>query len=178
MWRGNLSMSPPRRLERSAPSPSSAVSDVRAGDPLFALDDVPEKAARDQAARTTGPGPRQLDDLKKGSALPKSQSAQAQLDQAQAALALAEQELARQEKLAGVPGGAARRTSTAPVPPATRTAGASPSSRPICKPPKPAPAKTKSRPPTPPSAPSRRRWPEPIGTCRKRARPRPRRTCI
>jgi HlyD family secretion protein len=46
--------------------------------------------------------------LKKGKRPPEIQSAQAQLDQAQAALALAEQELARQEKLATGPGGAAR----------------------------------------------------------------------
>ncbi len=81
---------------------------VRAGDPLFALDDVPEKAARDQAAQQLAQAQATLDDLRKGKRPSEIQSAQAQLDQAQAALALAEQELARQEKLAGVPGGAAR----------------------------------------------------------------------
>jgi HlyD family secretion protein len=81
---------------------------VRAGDPLFALDDVPEKAARAQAAQQLAQAQATLEDLKKGKRPPEIQSAQAQLDQAQAALALAEQELARQEKLATVPGGAAR----------------------------------------------------------------------
>jgi HlyD family secretion protein len=81
---------------------------VRAGDPLFSLDDVPEKAARAQAAQQLAQAQATLEDLKKGKRPPEIQSAQAQLDQAQAALALAEQELARQEKLATVPGGAAR----------------------------------------------------------------------
>jgi HlyD family secretion protein len=81
---------------------------VGAGDPLFALDNVPEKAARDQAAQQLAQARATLDDLKKGRRPSEIQSAQAQLNQAQAALALAGQELARQEKLAAVPGGAAR----------------------------------------------------------------------
>ncbi len=81
---------------------------VRAGDPLFSLEDVPEKAAREQAAQQLAQAQATLEDLKKGRRPSEIQSTQAQLDQAQAALALAEQELARQEKLAAVPGGAAR----------------------------------------------------------------------
>jgi len=81
---------------------------VGAGDPLFALDNVPEKAARDQAAQLLAQARATLDDLKKGKRPSEIQSAQAQLDQAQAALVLAGQELARQEKLAAVPGGAAQ----------------------------------------------------------------------
>jgi len=81
---------------------------VRAGDPLFTLDNVPEKAARDQAAEQLAQARATLEDLKKGKRPFEIQSAQAQLNQAQAALALAGQELARQEQLAAVPGAAAR----------------------------------------------------------------------
>jgi HlyD family secretion protein len=81
---------------------------VRAGDPLFVLDNAPEKAARDQAAEQLAQGRATLDDLKKGKRPSEIQSVQAQLNQAQAALALAVQDLARQEKLAAVPGGAAQ----------------------------------------------------------------------
>ena len=81
---------------------------VRAGDPLFTLDNVPEKAARDQAAAQLAQARATLEDLKKAKRPSELQSAQAQLNQAQAALALAGQELARQEKLAAVPGGAAQ----------------------------------------------------------------------
>jgi HlyD family secretion protein len=81
---------------------------VRAGDPLFALDAVPEKAARDQAAAQLAQARATLEDLKKGKRPSEIQSVQAQLNQAQAALALAGQELARQEKLAAIPGGAAQ----------------------------------------------------------------------
>ncbi|HXR06712.1 MAG TPA: HlyD family efflux transporter periplasmic adaptor subunit [Candidatus Acidoferrum sp.] len=80
---------------------------VRAGAPLFALDDVPEKAARDQAAEQLAQARATLEDLKKGKRPSEIQSAQALLLQAQAALALADQDLARQLKLAAVPGGAA-----------------------------------------------------------------------
>jgi len=81
---------------------------VRVGDPLFTLDNVPEKAARDQAAGQLAQARATLEDLKKGKRPFEIQSAQAQLNQAQAALALAGQELARQEQLAAVPGAAAR----------------------------------------------------------------------
>jgi HlyD family secretion protein len=81
---------------------------VRAGDPLFTLDNVPEKAARDQAAAQLAQGRATLEDLKKAKRPSEIQSAQAQLNQAQAALVLAGLELARQEKLAAVPGGAAQ----------------------------------------------------------------------
>ena len=81
---------------------------VRAGDPLFVLDRMPEKAGRDQAVEQLAQARATLDDLRKGKRPPEVQSVQAQLNQAQAALALAVQELDRQEKLAIVPGGAAR----------------------------------------------------------------------
>jgi HlyD family secretion protein len=77
---------------------------VRAGDPLFALDSVPEQAARDQAAAQLAQARATLEDAKKGRRAPEIASIQAQLDQARAALALDGQELARQEKLAAVPG--------------------------------------------------------------------------
>jgi HlyD family secretion protein len=81
---------------------------VKAGDPLFTLDNVPEKAARDQAAAQLAQARSTLEDLKKAKRPSEIQSAQAQFNQAQAALALAGQELARQEKLAAVVGGAAQ----------------------------------------------------------------------
>ena len=80
---------------------------ARAGDALFDLDNVPEKAARDQASAQLAQARATLDDLKKGKRPSEIQSVQAQLSQARAALALSRQELARQEKLAAVPGGAA-----------------------------------------------------------------------
>lgn len=80
---------------------------VRAGDPLFTLDDTPEKAARDQAAGQLAQARAELEDAKKGKRPTEIASLQAQLDEAQAALALAGQDLARQETLAATPGGAA-----------------------------------------------------------------------
>jgi len=80
---------------------------VRAGDPLFTLDDTPEKAARDQAAGQLAQARANLEDAKKGKRPTEIASLQAELDEARAALALAGQELARQEKLAAIPGGGA-----------------------------------------------------------------------
>jgi HlyD family secretion protein len=82
-------------------------AEVRVGDPLFALDNVPEKAARDQAAEQLAAARASLEDIKKGRRPSEITSMEAQLSEARAALALAEQDLARQEKLASVPGAGA-----------------------------------------------------------------------
>jgi HlyD family secretion protein len=81
---------------------------VRAGDPLFALENTSEQAARDQAAEQLAQARANLEDLKKGRRPSEIQSLQAQVKEAQAALALAAEELARQDKLAASPGAAAR----------------------------------------------------------------------
>jgi HlyD family secretion protein len=81
---------------------------VNAGDPLFVLQNIPQKAARDQAAEQLAQGRATLEDLKKGRRPPEIASIQAQLDQARAALELSVEELARQEKLAAIPGGSAQ----------------------------------------------------------------------
>jgi HlyD family secretion protein len=81
---------------------------VAAGDFLFALDDTPEKAAHDQAAEQLAQARASLEDAKKGRRPSEIASLQAQLSQANAALALANQDLARQEKLAAIPGGTAQ----------------------------------------------------------------------
>lgn len=72
---------------------------VKAGDPLFALESAPEKAARDEAQRRLAQARANLEDAKKGRRPSEIESLEAQLRQAQAALALSERELARQEKL-------------------------------------------------------------------------------
>ncbi len=72
---------------------------VAAGDPLFALDDTQEKAARDEAQSRLVQARASLEDLKKGKRPSEIESIKAQLGQAQAALALSEKELARQEEL-------------------------------------------------------------------------------
>ncbi len=73
---------------------------VAAGDPLFALDDTSEKASRDESQSRLAQARASLEDLKKGRRPSEIESIQAQLGQAQAALALSEKELARQEELA------------------------------------------------------------------------------
>lgn len=72
---------------------------VKASDPLFALENVREKTARDEAERRLIQARANLEDAKKGKRPSEISSLQAQLKQAQAALELAEKELARQEKL-------------------------------------------------------------------------------
>ena len=72
---------------------------VAAGDPLFALENTPEKAARDEAQSRLAQARASLEDAKKGRRPSEIESLQAQLGQAQAALALAERELSRQEEL-------------------------------------------------------------------------------
>jgi HlyD family secretion protein len=72
---------------------------VAAGDPLFALDDTQERAARDEAQSRLAQARATLEDLKKGKRPSEIESIKAQLGQAQAALALSEKDLARQEEL-------------------------------------------------------------------------------
>lgn len=72
---------------------------VRAGDPLFALDDTPEKAARDEAERRLAQARANLADAQKGKRPSEIDSLEAQLKQARAAQSLSEKELARQEQL-------------------------------------------------------------------------------
>src|ERR1051325_6988368 len=79
---------------------------VRAGDPLFALEHVSEKAARDEAERRLGQALANLDDARKGRRPTEIESIKAQLKQAQAALRLSTREVVRQEGLTAVPGAA------------------------------------------------------------------------
>jgi HlyD family secretion protein len=76
-------------------------AEVKVGDPLFALDGMPEKAARDEAERKAAQARADWEDLKKGKRPSEIESVQAQLGQARAALAVSEKELARQRKLTG-----------------------------------------------------------------------------
>ncbi len=72
---------------------------VAAGDPLFALEDTPEKAAVDEARSRLAKAQAALDDAKKGKRPSEIESLEAQLGQAKAALALSEKDLSRQEEL-------------------------------------------------------------------------------
>jgi HlyD family secretion protein len=74
---------------------------VQAGEPLFTLDDEPERAARDEAARRVAQAKSSLADAKKGLRPSEIDSLEAQLKQARAALKLSEAQLKRQEQLAG-----------------------------------------------------------------------------
>ncbi len=73
---------------------------VKTGDLLFALENTSEKAARDEAERRVTQSKANLEDAKKGRRPSEMASLQDQLLQARAALALASETLARQEKLA------------------------------------------------------------------------------
>ncbi|MHC1745295.1 MAG: HlyD family secretion protein [Syntrophobacteraceae bacterium] len=77
---------------------------VKEGDPLFSLDNTPEKAARDEAERRMAQARATLDDTRKGKRPTEIESIEAQLKQARAALVLSEREYARQEKLTRTPG--------------------------------------------------------------------------
>jgi HlyD family secretion protein len=79
---------------------------VNAGDPLFALEQASEKAARDEADRKLSEARANLEDRRKGKRPSEIASLRAQLQQAQAALQLSMREVARQEGLAAVPGAA------------------------------------------------------------------------
>jgi HlyD family secretion protein len=79
---------------------------VNAGDPLFALEQASEKAARDEAERKLSQARANLEDRRKGKRPSEIASLRAQLQQAQTALQLSLREVARQEGLAAVPGAA------------------------------------------------------------------------
>jgi HlyD family secretion protein len=80
---------------------------VKAGDPLFELDNTPEKAAMDEAERRLAQARANYADAKKGKRPSEIQSMKAHLEQAKAALVLAEKEFIRQEKLVRIPGASA-----------------------------------------------------------------------
>jgi HlyD family secretion protein len=73
---------------------------VKAGDPLFALDKMPEEAARDEARRQLTQARSTLEDMKKGRRPTEIESIEAQLSQARASLRFSEIEFERNEKLA------------------------------------------------------------------------------
>lgn len=79
---------------------------VGAGDPLFALEQVSEKAARDEAEKKLRQALANLEDAKKGKRPSEIESLRAQLKYAQAALRLSLQEVTRQEGLKSMPGAA------------------------------------------------------------------------
>ena len=79
---------------------------VSEGDPLFALDQVSEKAARDEAEKKLGQALANFEDAKKGRRPSEIESLKAQLKYAQATLRLSMQEVARQENLKSIPGAA------------------------------------------------------------------------
>jgi len=72
---------------------------VKAGDPLFALECASEKDARDEAERRLVQARANLEDAKKGKRPSEIESMEAQLLQTKASLALTEKDLARYEKL-------------------------------------------------------------------------------
>jgi HlyD family secretion protein len=72
---------------------------VQSGDSLFALDEVPEKAALDEARQRLAQARATLEDLQKGKRPTEIESLEAQLRQAQAKLALSEKEIERQSNL-------------------------------------------------------------------------------
>jgi len=81
-------------------------STVKAGDVLFTLESTSEKTARNEADRRLAQGRASLEDAKKGKRPSEIDSIEAQLQQAQAAFRLSENEFARQEKLAHADAGA------------------------------------------------------------------------
>lgn len=72
---------------------------VKVGDPLFTLESVSEKAARDEAARRLAQAHAALEDAKKGKRPSEVDALTAGLKQVQAALELAEMEFTRQQAL-------------------------------------------------------------------------------
>ena len=73
---------------------------VKKGDMLFELENVAERAARNESERRLAQAKATLEDARKGKRPSEIQSLEAQLGQAHAALELSMQELARQDKLA------------------------------------------------------------------------------
>jgi HlyD family secretion protein len=80
---------------------------VKAGDLLFALDNTPELAARDEAERRLAQARATFEDVQKGKRPSEIDAISAQLRQARVALALSEKEYARQENLTHTPGATA-----------------------------------------------------------------------
>jgi HlyD family secretion protein len=72
---------------------------VKVSDPLFLLDDVSERAARDEAARRLKQAQANVDDLSRGKRISEIQSITAQLKQAQATLDLSSKTLVRNREL-------------------------------------------------------------------------------
>ncbi len=72
---------------------------VKTGDLLFALENDPQQAASDEAAQRLEQARASLEDLMKGKRPSEIEAIEAQLQQARAALALAEKEFSRQENL-------------------------------------------------------------------------------
>jgi HlyD family secretion protein len=72
---------------------------VKAGDPLFSLESIAEKAVRDEAERRLAQARATLEDARKGKRPSEIASIEAQLKQAREALTLSERELARLEPL-------------------------------------------------------------------------------
>ena len=72
---------------------------VETSDSLFTLDSEPEKSARDEAERRLMQARSSLEDARKSKRPTEIESAEAQLQQARAALTFSEKEFARQEKL-------------------------------------------------------------------------------
>lgn len=72
---------------------------VKAGEALFALESISEKAARDEAESRLAQALANLEDAKKGKRPSEVESIRAQLKQAQAAFTLSDKEFARQERL-------------------------------------------------------------------------------
>ena len=75
-------------------------TEVKAGAPLFSLEQQNEVAAREEAQGRLRAAMAQLDDLRKGRRPPEIEAVRAQLAQARAALKLSESNLQRQQKLA------------------------------------------------------------------------------
>jgi HlyD family secretion protein len=74
-------------------------SQVSAGEPLFTLDSLPEKASRDEIERKFAQARAKFDDARKGKRPSEIESIKAQIRQARAALDLSEKELSRQERM-------------------------------------------------------------------------------
>lgn len=80
---------------------------VKAGEPLFALESTAEKAARNEAERRLAQARATLEDAKKGKRPSEIEAIEAQLNEAHAARTLSEEEFARQERLMRTPGATA-----------------------------------------------------------------------
>ena len=74
-------------------------SHVEAGDPLFSLEETPERTEKEEAERRVDQARAELEDAKRGQRPSEIQTIRAQLEQAKAALILAGIELERQRKL-------------------------------------------------------------------------------